>query len=322
MIRIAIIGAGGIARKHVAALTELDDVVITAVIDTNEASANALIPHLGTRPFRTVQEALPSFDAAYVLTPPRARVQLIKTLAEAGKAIFCEKPVAATLRDAAEIASIVDRAGSLFMVGFMRRWHPPYAAIKCAIDEGDIGAPIQFFRQRLGYLPMSKGNWRVDAAQLCGLTVESASHDIDLLRWLGGEIVSATGVVHESNPELPGYDDTMAASIRFASGATGVLQVSWASRLQQNQLGVFGTRGADIMSGTGMWASDFHYRSRAGETPQSCVAIDAAAANDDGYGGENRTFLALLRGDEVPYPNVHDGLRTVEISHDILASSH
>lgn len=321
MIRTAIIGAGDIAQKHLAALNEINDVVITVVIDTNQASASALAPRLGARSFRTVQEALPLFDAAYVLTPPRARVQIIKTLAEAGKAIFCEKPIAATLKDAVEITSIVDRTGSLFMVGFMRRWHPAYVAIKRAIDEGDIGTPIQFFRQRIGYLPMSKDNWRVDAAQLCGLTVESASHDIDLLRWLGGEILSATGVVHESDPDLPGYDDTMAASIRFVSNATGVLQVSWASRLQYNQLGVFGTRGADIISGAGMWASDFHSSSRAGEADPVCVAIDAATANDDGYGGENRTFLALIRGEDVPYPGVYDGLRTVEISHDVLASS-
>lgn len=321
MIRIAIIGAGGIARKHTAALRELDGAAVTAVLDLNRASAEDLAAQTGARAFPSLEDALPHFDAAYVLTPPRARVDVIRTLAEAGKAIFCEKPIAATLRDAAEIASIVDRAGAVFMVGFMRRWHPPYAPVKAAIDAGELGTPIQLFRQRLGFLPQSKGNWRVDAAQLCGLTVESASHDIDLLRWLGGEIVSATGVVHESNPDLPGYDDSMVASLRFASGATGMLQVSWASRVQQNQLGVFGTQGADVISGSGLWASERLQRSRAGQDAPAVVGIDPAAAHDDGYLGENRAFLALLNGADADCPDVHDGLRTVEISHDILASS-
>ncbi len=321
MIRIAIVGAGGISRRHISALQELDGTSVSAIVDINQSSAEALADRTGARAFPSVDEALGHFDAAYVLTPPRARVELIRTLAQAGKAVFCEKPLAATLQDAAEIASIVDGAGTTFMMGFMRRWHPPYGLVKHALENGELGRPIQLFRQRLGFLPQSKGNWRVDAAQLCGLTVESASHDIDLLRWLGGEIVAATGVVHESNPELPGYDDTVAASLRFASGATGMLQVSWASRVQQNQLGVFGTDGADVITGAGLWASERLQRSRSGQELPMSIDIDPVQANDDGYLGENRAFLALLRGEEVAHPNVQDGLRTVEISHDILASS-
>jgi len=254
-IRVAIVGTGGIAHVHVRELLALpDEVEITAVIDLDAERASWVTASTNATFATDVAEVLDVIDAAYVTTPPRARVDVIRTLAEAGKAIFCEKPIAGTVEDARHIRDIVDSTGAPFMVGFMRRYHPPYRALKQAADDPALGRPLQFFRRRLGYLDIPQGNWRVTPGSLTGLTVESVSHDIDLLRWLGGDVVEASGEVIESRETLPGYDDTMTATLRFANGASGLLQVGWSAFVEENEVGVLGTESAAVIDGAGMCA--------------------------------------------------------------------
>lgn len=316
MVRIGFIGAGGIARHHVTHLLQYPDVQITAVVDPDTENADRLAERTGARVFGSTTEAIEHLDAAYVTTPPRVRIPIVRELAEAGRAILCEKPLAATVADALTLTAIVEEHGVPFMMGFMRRWHPPYRhLLDLAGDRERLGTPLQLFRQRLGHLPPGPGNWRADPDHLCGMTVESVSHDIDLFRWLGGEIVSARGEVLCSDPELPGFDDTLAATMRFSSGATGSLQVSWASRVQRNQCGLLGTRSAAVVSGAGMWSSEVL------DVAGSVTMLARDDADDMGYRGETAAFLALLAGSGEEVPGVRDGLRTVEISHEILESS-
>lgn len=316
MVRIGFIGAGGIARHHAAQLLARADVTVTAVVDPVPENAARLAELTGARVVASTAEAVPHLDAAYVTTPPRARIEIVRTLAEHGRAIFCEKPLAATVTEARELAAIVEEHRVPFMMGFMRRWHPPYRYLKALVDDpGRLGTPLQLFRQRLGHLPPGPGNWRADPAQRCGMTIESVSHDIDLLRWLGGEIVDARGEVLCSDPDLPGFDDTLAATLRFASGATGLLQVCWASRVQRNQCGVIGTRSAAVLSGAGMWSSE------ALDVDGAVRELPGEDAADMGYRGETEAFLSMLAGSDATVPGVHDGVRTVEISQAILDSS-
>ena len=321
MTRIGVIGTGGIARRHVQELIDIGDVAVTAVVDLDEERTRWVTELTGARYYPRVQDLLPHVDAAYVLTPPRARVDAIRVLAEAGKAIFCEKPLAASVEDARRIHEIVSATDVPFMMGFMRRWHPAYRSLRSLIDEERIGRPLQYFRQRLGHLPQPQGNWRVDPGQMCGLTVESASHDIDLLRWLGGDVVAASGQVLESHPDLPGFDDTVNATLRFANGAIGMLQVTWASHVSQNQVGVIGDRAAAVISGTGMWRSERLTISGPGSSETAPRRFSAAEGENEGYDGQTRTFIGLVRGEAQPHPGIADGLATVDLSHQILSSS-
>ncbi len=318
-LRIGIIGAGGIARRHVQELGALDGVRVTAVVDLDPARARRLAAVAGARVAGGLADALSDIDAAYVLTPPRARIPIVAALAAAGVPVFCEKPLAASVDDAEALAEAVTAAGTPFMVGFMRRWHPANLRLRDLLRSGAIGEPVQFFRRRVGRLDLPPGDWRTDAAQLCGVTVESASHDLDLLRWLAGDIADATGVVSETRPDLPGYDESMAATLRFAGGATGVLQVSWRSGFARNELSVIGTEGTVVVTGDGMWTSRKFRVERGGE--ETIETLPDEIADDEGYRAQASAFVALARGEAVDHPGVEDGLATVVASHRILASA-
>ncbi len=319
-LRIGIVGSGGVSRTHVSELELLPGVEISGVVDLERSKAAWLVEK-GVAYFDGVTEMLEHIDAAVVTTPPRARVRIVAELARAGKGILCEKPIAGSWEDALAIQDVVSQTGVPFMMGFMRRWHPPYAALKNAAQHHGLGRPLQLFRRRHGFLDIPEGNWRVSEGQLTGFTIESVSHDIDLLRWLGGNVVQARGEVISSRGENSAYDDMMVATLRFESGALGVIQSGWSSLVSDNAVGVLGTGSAAVIEGQGMWRSE---RLRVGSRDQQDVlarTFTDQEADDPGYCGQARAFVSLARGEEVDHPGVGDGVAALRISLDILGSS-
>ncbi|UYN83457.1 MAG: Gfo/Idh/MocA family oxidoreductase [Microcella sp.] len=315
-----VIGAGGIARKHLDAISAVGGARVTAVVDLDADRARWLTEATSAEFVSRPELLIGRVDAVLILTPPRARLDPVRTLVDAGMPIFCEKPLAATVADAELLAEIVESGpGAPFMMGFMRRWHPPHSAVRAVIESGALGEVVQVLRQRIGRIDLPQGNWRSSPGQLCGITMESASHDFDLLRWLFGDIARAAGEVVESRPELPGFDESMAATLRFETGLSGALQVSWQSRLARNSLTVVGTEGSLALDGPGMWSSrTLTVVTAEGETVREFSESDAI---DDGYTGQMAAFLALVRGEHVEHPGVRDGLATVRLSQSVLDHS-
>jgi len=318
-LRIGFIGAGGIAAKHVDALEKVGGAQIVAVVDLSPERAAWLTSRTGAVYATSVEEIVDRIDAAYVLTPPRSRVETIAALARAGVPVFCEKPLAADVDDARAIAEVVSVSGIPFMTGFMRRWHHPNVLLRERVRSGALGEVIHISRQRIGLLRQPPGNWRVSPGQLCGVTMESASHDIDLLRWIAGDIESAAGQVSRTRPDLPGFDETCAAVLRFAGGAAGMLQVSWQSHLARNALTVIGTAGTAVLEGPGLWASAA--LTVATGDGEQVERFPAEVGGEDGYDGQAADFLRLVRGERIDHPGVADGLATVLVSQRILDSS-
>lgn len=316
-ISIGLIGAGGIAQRHAAIVASLDGCRIAAVVDPRPGAADGIVARYGGVAFRELgAEALDLMDAAYVLTPPRARLDVIAALTRRQIAIFCEKPLSATAQDARAIARLVEHSAAPFMMGFMRRWHPPYARLAGQLRAGELGRLTQLSRTRIGRLRLDATNWRVTAGKQVGVTVESLSHDLDLLAWLGGPIERIDGAVLASDPERPDFDDSVVATLRYKSGAIGTLQMSWSSDVPLNDLIAVGTRGAVALRGRDLWDSSELATSDAGGV--QWTSLDPHDANEDGYCGENEAFLDLLRGDAPEHPSVLDGLRTLELSEQLL----
>ncbi|MFN0119305.1 MAG: inositol 2-dehydrogenase [Blastocatellia bacterium] len=166
-------------------------------------------------------------DAVVIVTPTSTHRDISIAAAEAGKAIFCEKPLSISLDACADISAAVARTGAFYHLGFMRRFDNGYAAAKTKIMEGLIGTPILFkstsrdpFRPSLEYLaPAHSG----------GLLTDMGIHDMDLARWLMGEVSSVYaigGVLAYPEMQPIGDVDNAVATLQFASGAIGVIDGS------------------------------------------------------------------------------------------------
>jgi inositol 2-dehydrogenase len=166
-------------------------------------------------------------DAVIIVTPTSNHKDVSIAAAEAGQAVFCEKPLSTSLDDSLAIKEAVERTGIFFHLGFMRRFDKGYAAAKRKIDDDVIGTPIVFkatsrdpFRPSLEFLdPQHSGGLLTD----CGI------HDCDLARWLVGEVASVYstgGVLAYPEIEPLGDVDNAIASLKFVSGALGVVDCS------------------------------------------------------------------------------------------------
>jgi predicted dehydrogenase len=146
---------------------------------------------------------------------------------EAGKPTFCEKPLALSLEECRAMQEAIERHGTFFQMGFMRRFDPGYAAAKLQIDEGRIGRPVLFKSTSRDPFPPSVEY--ANPASSGGILVDMGIHDFDLARWFMGDVarVSATGGVL-AWPEVAavGDMDTAIATLTFADGRLGEVDLA------------------------------------------------------------------------------------------------
>lgn len=316
------IGAGGIARTHAGHLRGMDGVRITAVADPVLERAEALAAECGAQAHTELEPVLDEVDVVYVCSPPTTHRAQVEAAAAAGKHLYIEKPIATTLEDGRAIAAAVSSGSVRAMVGFNNRFRPAFRRWRGLMCGGELGSPLTAWIVRMApSTPAPNANWRTTPGLLCGITIESAAHDIDLVRWAFGEVVSVTGATASSLPELEGFDDSLSAVLRVEDGPAVSLAVSWSSAVSTSSRGVVGTDGAACLMGPDMWRLTELRWARSGE-PETVETVDPVEGADLGYRAASEHFVACLREDREPEVTAHDGLAALEVSLALLASAH
>jgi myo-inositol 2-dehydrogenase / D-chiro-inositol 1-dehydrogenase len=243
---VGIVGAGKIARVHAANAAALEGLRVVAVADVDPDAAGALADALDCDAAASVDELLARDDveAVLVTTPPTTHADLVEAAAGAGRHVFCEKPLAQSVADAARAAFACERAGVVLQVGYNRRFDENFRAARDAVEEGRIGRPwLLRISSRdpepppAEYLPLSGG-----------LFVDTTSHDFDLARFVvGAEIVelsaTAASLADPHSREL-GDVDTSVVTIVFSNGAIGAIDNCRVSAYGYDQrVEVHGSRG-------------------------------------------------------------------------------
>ncbi len=319
MLRIAIIGAGGIAAKHVEALRTIPTARIVAVNDVNQERAQAVAAACGAKAYPDARAAVEKADLVYVLTPPSTHRELAVAAMEAGKPVVCEKPIASSLDDARAIVEASHRTGVKLMVAFNMRFKKGFQMLRETAVSGQLGTIYHFWSHRMGLGVGKNYNWRTDPQLLCGMTVESLSHDIDLMRSLVGEPRDVRATVYESRPDLPGFDTDANVAVSLCDGGTALIHASWSSHLGVNSRGLLGTRGAAMAEGPGLWETRyFHLKTEEMENEILTVLNDPLDVNS--YIAEDRHFVDCIENGHAPDVTGEDGLRALEISRAILRS--
>ncbi len=213
----------------------------------------------------------PDVDVVYVTAPNMMHEEIAIAAAEAGKAVFCEKPVGGTPDQTVRIEAAARRAGVITGVGYNYRWAPLVQHAKALIDSGRLGEITNYrgrFFSMYGADPMGLLSWRflVDEAGY-GVSSDILSHAVDLAHMLLGPITEVSGtretfIRDRPLPKAGGthYDrgqpgdptgevtneDYAAAMVRFANGARGTFESSRAIIGPESQMAfdVYGTKGA------------------------------------------------------------------------------
>jgi myo-inositol 2-dehydrogenase / D-chiro-inositol 1-dehydrogenase len=228
-LRVGLVGAGSIAREHVAALARVGGNELVAVCDLNAERARALAP--SARVHTAWEELIDAeeLDAVWVCTPPLEHRGPTVAALERGLSVFLEKPIARTPEDAAAIIGATNRSGAVCAIGY--QWQ----AVEVLDDlrrmlEGQATALL--VGRSIG--PTTSRGWFLDRAQGGGNVLERASHQIGLQRAVAGEVETVRAAASRvllaqssKDQERGDIDDATSLLLRFAGGALGTIETAW-----------------------------------------------------------------------------------------------
>jgi len=219
--RIAMVGAGGVAQRHLRVLSGFPDVALAGVTDVAHDAGRDVADRHGTRFYTDVADLLAAGpDAVYVCVPPFAHGPLERLIVAAGLPMFVEKPIAVDLPTAREIAAAVARRPLVTAVGHHWRYsHLVDRAVRLLKDR-PVRAVIARWTDRVP--PVA---WWIRQDRSRGPLVAQAAHLLDLARLLVGEVTAVAAFGDGRPPPIDGADiDTATAAVlRFAGGAVGTV---------------------------------------------------------------------------------------------------
>jgi UDP-N-acetyl-2-amino-2-deoxyglucuronate dehydrogenase len=233
-VRAGIIGCGGIAKTHAAALADLPEATFAACCDIDEARARALaaqydVPHV----FTDIRELLHSgtVDMVLICTPHPSHAGIVVAAAEAGIHVLCEKPLTIDLGESDRMVEAAERAGIKFGGIFQRRFWPAAQRIHQAIEAGELGrltlaeCQVRIWRPREYFAKDAwRGKWATEGG---GALMNQAVHAIDLFQWYMGPITEIFGryatLLHGDYIDV---EDTVVATVVFANGALGIIEAA------------------------------------------------------------------------------------------------
>ncbi|MDP4021555.1 Gfo/Idh/MocA family oxidoreductase [Methylobacterium sp. NEAU 140] len=254
-----IVGYGWVARDYMAPGIRAAGHRLVAVADPNpESRAAAEREGARAHPDLAGLIAEPEVEAVYVATPNHLHRAAVEALAEAGKAVLCEKPMAASLDDAEAITGAVESKKIFYGTAFDQRHHPAHRAMRARIAAGDLGAVTAVrivYACWLGrdWSAAGQPNWRIDAAQAGGgALIDLAPHGIDLVDFLLDEPIAEVCALTQSRAQDYAVDDGALLIGRTAGGALASLHVAYncPDALPRRRLEVVGTRGLLVAQDT------------------------------------------------------------------------
>ncbi len=281
-IGVGVIGFGWLGQAHTRSLLRIPtlferrgfNTTLVACSDTLPDRLDQAINSFGFKRASAAWESViedPDVEVVYIAAPNMVHVQLVEAVAQAGKAVFCEKPVGGTPEQVARAAGAARKAGVISGVGFNYRWAPLVRYTRELIAGGELGEITNYrgrFFSMYGADPLGVNSWRFQLDQAgYGVTSDLMSHSVDLAHMLLGPITRVTGTLETfirerpspgdgashygrgrpEDPRTPVTNEDYAAMLcEFASGARGTFEASrtLVGPESENAFDIYGTRGA------------------------------------------------------------------------------
>jgi len=322
VVRIGFLGAGLIATYHSKSLRRSGAPVLRAgVFDPDVARAEAFAAASGHTVCASEEDVIAGCDAVYICTWTSEHPRQLAKAVAAGRDVFCEKPLAVTTEAAVEMARLAADAGVTNQVGLVLRRSPAFLQARDLIDDPAAGRVMSVVFRDDQFIPIQghyASTWRADKTLVgAGTLLEHSIHDVDMLRFLVGdiEVVSAhTANFHGHD----GIEDVAAATLRFASGALGTLTSVWHDNLARpslRRIEVFCERRHIVLDGDD-WFGPVSWTDADGATG-SLEGDELAAAVDprrDGAANPDGEFVRAVREGRAATPD----LATAVAAHHVV----
>ncbi len=314
VINMAVIGAGRIGQIHAGNAARNPGVRLAGIADAIPEAAQNLAQALGSRVI-TVEAifADPSIDAVLIGSSTDTHADLIVRSAQAGKHIFCEKPVDLDLERARECEKIVRASGKACLIGFQRRFDPTFAAVKQRIEAGEIGE-----LEALSVISRDPGPPPIAYLQRSGgIFKDMLIHDFDIFRWILGEeaesvYATASALVDAKIASEAQDADTTAVTLRTVSGKLAQIHTSRRAAYGYDQR-------FEILGAKGMLQANNHRPTEVVASGPDVVSVDKPEhfflqRYEKAYRLELDHFIAVLAGQEKLRVSIEDGVKALELA--------
>ncbi len=320
-MRVGMIGTGAISHKHAQAYRNIGFEVAVCT-DINPEAGRKFAAQYGAEFVGSYEEVCrhPKVDYVDVCTFPDFRLQPLEICAETKKHIMVQKPISTTLETARKIVETARRAGIVLGVMSQHRFDDSSMFVHRAVAEGRLGKLIQcdayvkWYRSPEYYSRPIKGSWAVEGG---GALINQAIHQVDILRWVAGPVRELfacwqLGARHKIESE-----DVVNAVLKFANGATGVIQAStafWPGYTERVEL--HGTKGTAVIAGDNLVTWDVENDSgdpAPVSTTEFSGSSDPMAISLEPFERQFRDFAEAIRTGRKPLIAGEEGLQAMEI---------
>jgi predicted dehydrogenase len=327
-MRVGIIGTGAIAHKHARAYRNIG-YELTVCANRSEETGRDFAAQHGCAFVSCWEDVCrdPRLDFVDVCTLPDFRLQPLQLCAAQGKHIQVEKPMATNLPTAREMVETARGAGILLHVVSQHRFDDSVRFLKRAIAAGRLGrilqadAYVKWHRSPAYYARPGKGTWDVEGG---GALINQAIHQVDVLLFLAGAVTDVFGAWKISAMHAIESEDVISAVLRYASGATGVIQAStafWPGYSERVE--IHGTKGTAIITGDKLTSWDV--QDDAGEPAPiareiSSGSSDPIAISLESFERQFQDFGDAIRTGRQPCSSGEEGFRALELVMSVYQS--
>lgn len=322
-----IIGAGVISHVHAKAISEIPDARLVGIHGTNAEKVAAFADRHGCRAFATLDAMLsdPDIEIVCICTPSGAHLEPALAAIRAGKHCLIEKPLEITLERCDAIINAAGKAGVQVAVIFPSRFYEAASRLKRNLDAGRFGdivlgdAYVKWHRTDAYYRSAAwRGTWQLDGG---GALMNQGIHSVDLLQWYMGPVESVQAFVANRKHKTIEVEDTVVASLRFASGALGSIEAStalWPGSLKQIE--ILGTEGSAVLQESDLIKWDFSQALPEDEIVRNAGGVSShggvsnpADISHMGHLFQINDLLRAIREGGQPAIDGPEGRRSVEI---------
>ncbi len=317
-----------ISRFHARAIAEVRGAKLVACVSRRLQGAKQFAQEHDCTAYRTLDELLGDrrVDVVTIATPSGAHLEPAIAAARAGKHVIVEKPLEITLKRCDRIIRECEKHDVTLSTIFPSRFHDSSVKMKRAVDTGRFGrltlgsAYVKWFRTQEYYDSGAwRGTWKLDGG---GALMNQAIHTVDLLTWFMGpvtEIQATTATLAHRRIEV---EDAAAATLRFASGALGVIEATTAAYPgYPKRVELHGSLGSAVLEEEDLRVWDFAKKARGDAAvlrqtsgrKRTGGAADPAAIGHHGHAIQFRDVVRAIKADRAPSIDGKEGRRSVEI---------
>ncbi|HJW87459.1 MAG TPA: Gfo/Idh/MocA family oxidoreductase [Candidatus Brocadiaceae bacterium] len=254
-VKFALIGCGNIASKHITAIRRLDDAEVVGLYDIDFQTAKALGEKFSIPTFPSVEKMVEtaSPDFLNILTPSGDHFERIMDMTRFNKHFVVEKPLALRIEHIDRILEECDKRSLRIAVAHQNRFNPPIVKLKEALNKGRFGklvlgtVRLRWSRNQAYYDQRPwRGTWAMDG----GVLTNQASHHIDMLAWMMGDVENVMAKTARRLVTIEA-EDTGVVIMKFRNGALGVIEATTETRPKdlEGSLSILGEKGTVEIGG-------------------------------------------------------------------------